>query len=159
MHDIQLVVFNVDDEVYGLDIMKVHSIERFQEIVKIPNTPAYIEGMINLRGEVYPIINLRKKFNLEKTSMTDDTKIIIVSTEGFKVGFIVDVVKEIQRVSVDEVVDPPKIVAGVDRKYIKNIAKVEYGMITILDVDYILDEEEKMAIKVISDEQEKLAEE
>ncbi len=152
MRDIQLVVFNVDGEVYGLDIMKVHSIERFQEIVKIPNTPSYIEGMINLRGEVHPIINLRTKFNLKKNEPTDTTKIIIVSTEGFKVGFIVDAVKEIHRVGGDIISEPPKIVAGVERKYIKNIAKVDYGMITILDVDYILNEEEKKALADISEE-------
>lgn len=150
--DIQLVVFNVDEQIYGVDIMQVHSIERFQEIVKIPNTPEYIEGMINLRGEVHPIVNMRKKFGLPQVEATDDTKIIIVSTQGIKVGFIVDVVKEIQRVGEEDVVAPPKIVSGFDRKFIKNIAKVEYGMITVLDIDYILSAEEKKAVQELSDE-------
>ncbi len=152
MSDIQLVVFNVADEIYGLDIMKVHSIERYQEITKIPNTPEYIEGMINLRGEVHPIVNMRRKFGLEQVDATDDTKIIIVSTHDIKVGFIVDVVKEIQRVDEENIVAPPKIVTGFERKFIKNIAKVDYGMITVLDEDYILSDEERKALQDMTDE-------
>jgi purine-binding chemotaxis protein CheW len=125
MASIQQVIFKLDKEEYGLDIMKVNGIEKYQEVVKVPNSPEYIEGIINLRGEVLPIYSLRKKFNLVPKPMDDETKIIVTYTNDMKVGFVVDAVTEILYIEFDSIVDAPKIIAGINRKYIKSVAKQE----------------------------------
>lgn len=142
MASLQQVIFKLDNEEYGLDIMKVNGIEKYQEVVKVPNSPAYIEGLINLRGEVLPIYSLRKKFNLSKVDMNDDTKIIVVNTNEMRIGFVVDSVSEILHIEEDSIVGAPKIVTGISRKYIKSVAKEENRMIILLDIDLIVSDEE-----------------
>ncbi len=95
MASLQQVIFKLDHEEYGLNIMQVNGIEKYQEVVKVPNSPKYIEGIINLRGEVLPIYSLRKKFNLEEKEVNEDTKIIVVNTNDMMIGFVVDSVSEI----------------------------------------------------------------
>lgn len=146
MATLQQVVFKLDKEEYGLDIMKVNGIEKYQEVVKIPNSPDYIEGMINLRGEVLPIFSLRKKFNLTDKATDDDTKIIVAYTNNLKVGFVVDAVQEIMQIEESDVEPAPPIVTGIDRKYIKSIAKMEHRMVTLIDIDLIVTDEEKLSL-------------
>ena len=140
---IQQVVFRIDEEEYGIDIMKVFVIEKYQEVVKVPNTPEYIEGVINLRGEVLPIYSLRKKFNLNKREIDDNTKVIVTYTNGMKIGFIVDSVQEILNINEENVEETPKIITGINRKYIKSLAKVDSRMIILIDIDKIISEEEQ----------------
>ena len=146
MATLQQVVFRLDKEEYGLDIMKVNGIERYQEVVKIPNAPEYIEGMINLRGEVLPIFSLRTKFNLDRKETDDDTKIIVAYTQDIKIGFVVDAVQEIMQINEEDVEPAPPIVTGIDRKYIKSVAKVEDRMVTLIDIDLIVTDEEKLSL-------------
>jgi len=146
MATLQQVVFRLDKEEYGLNIMKVNGIEKYQEVVKIPNAPEYIEGMINLRGEVLPIFSLRKKFNLTDKPHDDDTKIIVVNTNGIKVGFVVDSVEEILQIEEEVIEVAPAIVAGINRKYIKSVAKVEQRMIVLIDIDLVVTDEEKISL-------------
>jgi len=143
---IQQVVFKLDKEEYGLDIVKVNGIEKFQEVVKVPNSPDYIEGMINLRGEVLPIVSLRKKFNLPKREYDDDTRIIVAMTDEIKVGLLVDSVSEILNIDEELIEVVPKLVAGIDRRYIKSIAKVDKRMIVLVDVKLLIDDEEKISL-------------
>ncbi|MCF8019593.1 MAG: chemotaxis protein CheW [Vallitaleaceae bacterium] len=146
MATLQQVVFRLDKEEYGLNIMKVNGIEKYQEVVKVPNAPEYIEGMINLRGEVLPIFSLRKKFNLTDKPHDDDTKIIVVNTNGIKVGFVVDSVEEILQIEEEVIEVAPAIVAGINRKYIKSVAKVEQRMIVLIDIDLVVTDEEKISL-------------
>ncbi len=146
MATLQQVVFKLDKEEYGLDIMKVNGIEKYQEVVKIPNSPDYIEGMINLRGEVLPIFSLRKKFALEGKDTDEETKIIVAYTKDIKVGFVVDSVQEILQIQEEDVEVAPAIVTGIDRKYIKSIAKVGDRMVTLIDIDLIVTDEEKLSL-------------
>jgi purine-binding chemotaxis protein CheW len=140
---IQQVVFKLDKEEYGLDIMNVYVIEKYQEVVKMPNTPEYIEGIINLRGEVLPIYSLRKKFNLQNKEINDQTKIIVTYTNDMKIGFVVDSVAEIVHIDEEVIEEAPKIVAGISRQYIKSVAKLEDRMVILLDIDKIVSEEEQ----------------
>lgn len=142
----QQVVFKLDQEQYGIEITKVYYIERYQDILKIPNTPPYIEGVINLRGEVLPIYNLRKKFNLAHRNIDGETKIIITRANDTQIGFIVDSVSEIINIESELVEEAPDIVTGIHRKYISSIAKVEDRMIILLDVDLVLSEEEQVGV-------------
>lgn len=146
MATLQQVVFKLDKEEYGLDIMKVNGIEKYQEVVKIPNAPDYIEGMINLRGEVLPIFSLRKKFKLIDKPTDDETKIIVAYTNDIKVGFVVDAVQEIMQVDEADVEEAPPIVTGIDRRYIKSVAKVEGRMVTLIDIDLVVTDEEKISL-------------
>lgn len=146
MATLQQVVFKINKEEYGFDIMKVNGIEKYQEVVKVPNAPEYIEGMINLRGEVLPIFSLRKKFNLESREPDDDTKIIVAYSQNVKIGFVVDSVQEILHIQEEQVEVAPKIVAGIDRKYIKSVAKVDHRMIVLVDVNLLVTDEEKISI-------------
>lgn len=152
MATIQQVVFKLDKGEYGLDIMKVNGIEKYQEVVKIPNAPDYIEGMINLRGEVLPIFSLRKKFNLEDIQTDEMTKIIVAFTNNIKVGFIVDTVQEIMQINEDDIVPAPPIVTGIDRRYIKSIAKMADRMVTLIDIDLIVTDEEKLSLGQVIEE-------
>ncbi|PKM57421.1 MAG: chemotaxis protein CheW [Firmicutes bacterium HGW-Firmicutes-3] len=146
MATLQQVVFKLDKEEYGLNIMKVNGIEKYQEVVKVPNAPEYIEGMINLRGEVLPIFSLRKKFNLTDKPHDDDTKIIVVNTNDIKVGFVVDSVEEILQIDEEVIEVAPAIVAGINRKYIKSVAKVDHRMIVLIDIDLVVTDEEKISL-------------
>lgn len=152
MATLQQVVFRLDKEEYGLDIMKVNGIEKYQEVVKVPNAPEYIEGMINLRGEVLPIFSLRTKFNLADKEYDDDTKIIVVYTNDIKVGFIVDSVAEILQINEDDVEAAPAIVTGINRKYIKSVAKIEDRMIVLVDIDLLVTDEEKITLGEVVEE-------
>ncbi|MDO4765857.1 MAG: chemotaxis protein CheW [Eubacteriales bacterium] len=146
------VVFHLDNEEYGVDIMKVNVIEKYQDIVKVPNSPEYIEGIINLRGEILPIFNLRKKFNLKEKAIDENTKIIVVFLGDMKVGFIVDSVSQIINIEESQLVPAPKIVTGVNRRYIQSVAKVGERMVVLLDVDLMLEDEEKLSLGNIFEE-------
>jgi purine-binding chemotaxis protein CheW len=152
MSTMQQVIFKLDKEEYGLDIMKVITIEKYQEVVKVPNTPEYITGIINLRGGVLPIYCLRKKFNLQEKEPDDNTKIIVTVTNGMKIGFIVDSVQEILNIDEANIEETPKIVTGINRKYIKSIAKIDNRMIIIVDIDLIISEEEQIELGKIIEE-------
>lgn len=145
------VVFHLDHEEYGVDIMKVNVIEKYQEIVKVPNSPEYIEGIINLRGEILPIFNLRKKFGLKEKPVDENTKIIVVFLGQMKVGFIVDSVSQIINIEDTQTEPAPRIVTGVNRRYIQSVAKVDERMIVLLDVDLMLEDEEKLSLGAILD--------
>lgn len=151
MESLKQVVFKLDNEEYGVDIIKVNGIEKYQEITKVPNAPEYIEGMINLRGEVLPIFSLRKKFNLTFKEYDEETRIIVAMTNDIKVGMIVDSVSEIMNIDEEQVESVPKLVAGIDRRYIKSVAKVDQRMIVLVDVDLLIDDEEKISLGQVVD--------
>lgn len=147
----QQVIFKIDNEEYGLEIMRVNIIEKYQDPVKVPNTPEYIEGIINLRGEVIPIYNLRKKFSLPKKETTEDTMIIITKTMDVKVGFIVDAVVEIKVIDEDNIESAPKMVTGNGmRKYIKSVAKFDSRLVVLLDADMMLTESEQENLQQVA---------
>ncbi|RRD93953.1 purine-binding chemotaxis protein CheW [Clostridiales bacterium COT073_COT-073] len=146
------VVFHLDNEEYGVDIMKVNVIEKYQEIVKVPNSPEYIEGIINLRGEILPIFSLRKKFKLANKPIDDNTKIIVVFLGDMKMGFIVDSVSQIINIEESQLEAAPRIVTGVSRRYIQSVAKVGERMIVLLNVDLILEDEERLSLGTIFEE-------
>ena len=104
---IQLVSFNLDREEYGVYVLKVREIIRMSNVTRVPNTPHYVEGVINLRGKVIPIISLRKKFSLPDAEYDKHTRIIVMDVDGELMGFIVDAVSEVIRISSSEIQPPP----------------------------------------------------
>lgn len=143
---LQLVSFNIGEEEFGVDILKVKEINRMSQITKVPNAPTFVEGIINLRGKVIPIIDLRKKLGLLKKDSDMHTRIMIIELEDQTIGFIVDNVNEVLRINKSVTEEPPKMVAGIDSQYITSIGKLEDRMLILLDLGKILFEEEKSLI-------------
>lgn len=143
----QFVIFNVNNEDFGIEIGQVSSIEKPLEIFKVPNTPYFIEGLINLRGKVYTVFNLRKKFDLPFTGMDENTKIVIVNVNSTMAGFIVDEVKEILKIEDTDIEETPKSISGINREYLTGVAKVGEKIVLLLDLSKILSSEDKKAME------------
>ena len=146
---LQLVSFMIDKEEYGVNILYVQEIIRFMQITKVPNAPDFVEGVINLRGRVIPVIDLRTKFFLNKKEQDKHTRIIVVEVAGKTVGFIVDSVNEVLRISSSITEAPPEIVTGINSEFIMSVAKLEDRLITLLDLEKVLSRQEKLELKEV----------
>lgn len=133
----QLVTFSLGEEVYGIDILAVQEIIRMQNITEIPRTAEYVEGVINLRGKVIPVIDLRKRFNLPLKENNKDERIIVVEIENKIIGMIVDSVSKVLRLPSSLVEPPSPIVGGVDSNYIKGVGKITDMLVILLDLSKI----------------------
>lgn len=143
----QIVIFKLGKEDYGIDIMEVVEIILHQEIRSMPETPDYIEGIVNLRGDIHPIYNLRTRFNMETREPDEDTKIIVIRTPRMNIGFIVDSVSEILNISTQNIEDAPMIIsAGEKSRYINGVAKEEGRIIVLLDVDQLVSSDDETVI-------------
>jgi len=145
----QLVGFRLDQEEYGIAITKVQEIILVGEITRVPQTPDYIKGLINLRSTVIPIVDLRRRFGLHEQDATDETRIMVVNVLGKTIGIIVDAVSEVLRVSNNQIAPPPPTVAGLGREYLTGLVKLENRLLILLDIDKILGEEEAGSIGAI----------
>ena len=135
---LQIVTFKLGNEEYAVDILKVQEINRVVEITSIPNAPSYVEGVINLRGKVIPVINLRKKFGLDSKEMDSQSRIMVVDI-GSTVGLIVDSVSEVLRLSSDTIEPPPPMTAGNgSSEYIKGVGKLADRLLILLDIEKLL---------------------
>lgn len=142
----QLVVFELANELYGIHIAMVESIIKVQAITQLPQTPAYVKGVTNLRGTVLPVVDLRIRFGLEAQTETRQTRIIIVTMGSIKVGIMVDGVSEVLRIT-DESVEPlPSMVNSVNSEFLKGIVRLEDRLIILLDVQKVLDVQEQEAL-------------
>jgi purine-binding chemotaxis protein CheW len=152
----QLVVFMLAKEHYGVRIAAVESIIKLQPITAVPCSPAFVEGVTNLRGRVLPVIDLRKRFNLPAEESTKDTRIVVVEMSGTLVGMIVDAVSEVLRVPAESVEPPSPIMTTVDSAFITGIAKVGERLIILLDLEKVLSPEEKADLQVLQPAQAEL---
>jgi purine-binding chemotaxis protein CheW len=134
----QLVSFTLANEEFGVDIIKVQEIMRVQEITKVPQMPDYVEGVINLRGNVIPIIDLRKKFGLEVKERDNQTRIIVVNVQDRIVGFIVDAVQQVLRLSEDQIEPPPEVGTSINREYLNGVGKLDDRLLILLSLDTLL---------------------
>lgn len=134
---IQLVSFNLGTEEFAIDITRVQEIIKMTEHTFVPNTYNYVEGVINLRGKVIPIVNLRMRLGIEPKEFDKDTRIIVVQVENKTVGFIVDNVNEVLQISTESIEQTPKLVSSVDDEYITGIGKSEEKLIILLDLSKI----------------------
>ncbi|WP_427338926.1 chemotaxis protein CheW [Caloranaerobacter sp. DY30410] len=147
MAEKQYVVFKIGNEEYGIDIMNVKEIGPYQKSVKVPNAPVFVEGIINYRGNVIPIISLHKRFNIEQKDIDNNTRIIVINLKDKQIGFIVDEASQTIRLD-DKDIDPaPDIVTGIDSKYITGVGKLDERLIILVDLEKILTEEEKKEIE------------
>lgn len=136
--EIQLVIFKLGREEYGVSILQVQEIKRITEITRVPHTPDYIKGVINLRGSVLPVIDLKKRLNLPQQAPTEDTRIIIVKVEELSIGMVVDAVSEVLTIS-QQHVDSPEVVAGsVSANYLSGVGKLEDRLLILLNLEAII---------------------
>lgn len=149
MAEQQMVVFGLGKEEYGVEITQVQEIVRLQEITNIPNTPDFVEGVVNLRGKVIPLIDLKKRFALEQTQRNGDNRIIVISVNDSIIGVIVDYVSEVLRIPDDRIEPPPAVVKGIGKEYLKGIGKISDRLLILLDLDKILSSTEQEMLKEI----------
>lgn len=146
---IQLVSFKIANEEFGVDILNVQEINKMSTITKVPNSPPFVEGVINLRGRVIPVVNLRVKMSMPNREYDKDTRIIVVDISGKTVGFLVDSVSEVLRIPRNIIEPPPSMVAGINSNYITAVGKLEDRLLILLDLDKVLLEEEKTALETV----------
>ena len=143
----QLVVFDLADEYYGVDIGAVNTIIRMQEVTRIPRTPTFIEGVINLRGSIIPVIDLRKRFGLAVGEVTKASRIVVVEAAGQMIGMIVDAVAETLRLPADAIEPPSPVIASVDSDYLRGVGKQENRLVILLNLEKVLTMAETRALE------------
>jgi purine-binding chemotaxis protein CheW len=152
--DMKAIVFQLKDEEYGVDVHQVKSIERLQEITRVPRTPSFVKGVINLRGVVTPIINLRSRFEIEESDFTEDTRIVIVHANDLEVGMIVDSANDVIDVPASAVEPAPAVVGGIDAEYLDGVAKLDRRLLILLNLEKVLNPEEIIALRKVKENNE-----
>lgn len=141
---IQLVSFKIGNEEHGINVLKVREIIRMSNITRVPNTPGFIEGVINLRGKVIPIISLRNKFGLPEAEIDSRTRIIVMDMDFELMGFIVDSVAEVIRIAINEIQPPPPIVtSGIDQECISGVINHGNRLLVLLNLEKMFSSEER----------------
>ena len=148
---LQLVSFKIGAEEFGIDILKVNEINRMMTLTKVPNAPKFVDGVVNLRGRIIPVINLRTKLSLPRKEYDRNSRIIVVELAGKTIGFIVDEVSEVLRIPVSITEKPPEMVSGVNAAFIKAIGKLEDRLLILLDLEKILADGEDLELKRMTD--------
>ncbi len=134
----QMVIFKLGDEIYGVDVTQVQSIIAMQEIVVVPGTPAFIKGVLNLRGDIVPVVDLRARFGLPAPEVEDKQVIVIVEVNDLLVGLVVDQVTEVMKIPLTAIEPPSPFLTGIDTAYLRGIGKIDEDNVLIsLDLDRI----------------------
>lgn len=141
--EIQLVVFELADESYGVEISRVQDINRMQEITEIPHSPESVVGVINLRGRVIPVVDLRTRFGMPGAEHTKSTRIVVVQMGEEPIGMIVDAVSQVLRIPTKVIEPPSPVLTSLDSRYLLGIAKLEDELVILLDLDYVLSKDEQ----------------
>ncbi|MCB1191878.1 MAG: purine-binding chemotaxis protein CheW [Leptospiraceae bacterium] len=141
-NETQLVSFNLGKEEFGLDIMQIQEIITLPSVTKIPRAPGFIEGIIDLRDSVLPVVDLRKKLLLPPKEFDEETRVLVVTLKNFMIGLIVDFVTEVLRLQNEKIEATPNMISDVDTEYVKGISRIKRGLILILDVEKIFSSNE-----------------
>ena len=147
----QLVTFHLGEELYGVNIMDVKEIVRLQNVRIIPNAPYYVEGIINLRGEIIPIIDLHKRFKIQSINKSSEDiemegGFIILNIDGSKIGIIIDKVERVVSVKAEDVKDPPQMLSGIGNEYIEGVVREEAGYLIMLNTRKLFNAKELQKI-------------
>ena len=146
---VQVVVFNLGDEKYGVDISQVREIIKPTQITRIPNAPEFVEGVINLRGQITTIINLRKRFGMEPKEIDTNTRIIVVEYNNAVIGMMVDTVNEVKYLSANDIETLPNIITSrSEAKFLKGVGKLEDSLLILIDLNKVLSEDEIEGIRL-----------
>ncbi len=144
---LQLVSFVVEDEEFGVNILKVQEIIRPMAITRVPNAPSFVEGVINLRGRIIPVVDLRKRFGFPPREHDKSTRIVVVELREKVIGFMTDAVKEVIRIERSVMEPPPDLAIGIDANYIQSVAKLDDRLLIMLDLDAVITQEQSEALE------------
>lgn len=142
----QLISFMVGNEEYGMEILRVKEVIRMPEVTPLPKSPSFVKGIINLRGDVIPIVDLRDKFGLEQVEYSASTRVIVVDVDGKLVGMVVDSASQVLRVPADQINPPPPVAGGLPSELIDGVGKVGERLIILLNIDRILSSDERIEL-------------
>lgn len=142
IHEIQVACFRLGEDLYAADIMRIKEIIRLQKLANLPKSPTFVEGVLNLRGAVIPVIDLRKRFDLPVISHDRDTRLLIVTVGRQVVGLVVDEVTEVISVPVRDIKQPPRVAGGIGAEYLVGVCLAKDSLIMLLNLDRILSDRE-----------------
>lgn len=150
----QFVSFVVAGEEFGVNILTVQEIIRPIDITRVPHAPDFVEGVINLRGRILPVIDLRTRFGFPERAQDDDTRTVVVEIGNQTVGFMADSVREVLRVDVTAIEPAPELAVGIDAGYLRGVAKLDERLLILLDLESLLSDEEAEALEGLDEDQE-----
>jgi purine-binding chemotaxis protein CheW len=153
----QFVSFVVAGEEFGVNILTVQEIIRPVDITRVPHAPDFVEGVINLRGRILPVIDLRTRFGFPGRDHGEDSRIIVVEIGPQTVGFMTDAVQEVLRVDVTSIEPAPELAVGIDAGYLRGVAKLDERLLILLDLENLLSTEEEEALQGLEDDQSETA--
>jgi purine-binding chemotaxis protein CheW len=145
----KVIVFTLGGEKYGVAVEQVLSIEKAMDVTRVPNTEDFIKGIMNLRGIIYPVIDLQKRFGIGESDMNPETRLAIVQVDDIKVALIVDTAEDVITIDSERIESAPDLVGGVNAEYIDGIAKIESGLLILLNLERVLNRDDIEAIKQI----------
>jgi len=149
---IKTIVFSIGSEEYGVEVEHVQTIERMLPITRVPNTPDFVKGVVNLRGVVIPVIHLASRFGLQESEPTDQSRIVMIKYGDLEIGFIVDAANDVMDIDSDTVEEPPEVVGGIRAKYLRGIAKVGEGrLLVLLNLSEVLKKSEIIQLQQMED--------
>ncbi|PLT31568.1 chemotaxis protein CheW [Peribacillus deserti] len=140
--ELKVIIFQLVDKEYALPVSQVRSIEKLQHITRVPKTPHFVKGVLNLRGVVTPIIDLRLRFGLEQEPYSDSTRIIIAAAQESEVGLIVDAANDVLDIQAESIEPQPEVAGTIDEEYIEGIVKIDKRLFILLNLDKVLNPEE-----------------
>lgn len=140
-NELKVIVFQLKNEEYAIPVQQVRSIEKVQHITRVPRTPKFVKGVINLRGVVTPIIDLRERFGIEAIPFNEQTRIIIVALDDMEVGLVVDAANDVLDLPVKSIEPPPEVIEAVEADYIKGVAKVGKRLLILLHLEKVLEKD------------------
>ncbi|MEK4522571.1 chemotaxis protein CheW [Psychrobacillus sp. FSL W7-1457] len=138
IENLKVVVFQLADKEYVIPVSQVQGIEKLIHITRVPKTPSFVKGVINLRGVVTPIIDLKSRFGLGESNLNDSSRIIIISLEDMNVGVIVDSANDVLDISKDSIEPQPEVVGGLEQDFIAGVTKIDKRLLILLHLDLVL---------------------
>lgn len=136
--ELKVIVFQLKDEEYAIEVDYIQSIERMQPVTRIPRTYPFVTGVMNLRGVITPIINLRKRFGIEEKEFDEATRILVISKDQLEIGVIVDGANDVIDIPVEKIEPPPEIIGGVEVDYLRGVVKLDNRLFTLLNLEKVI---------------------
>lgn len=142
----QLVIFELGNEQFGIDIESVEGINKILDITRVPQAPSCVEGIANLRGQIIPVVDLHKRFGLAEQEHTNETRIVVASMDGVKIGMVVSAVSEVLTIDDKVIEPPPPMMSNINSEYIVGVAKIDKRLVILLDLAKVLSADEKAQV-------------
>jgi purine-binding chemotaxis protein CheW len=136
--DLKVIIFQLKEEEYAIEVDSIQSIERMQPVTRIPRTYPFVTGVMNLRGVITPIIDLRKRFSMEEKTYDEATRILVISKDQLEIGVIVDGANDVIDIPVEKIEPPPEVIGGVEVDYLRGVVKLDKRLFTLLNLEKVI---------------------